>query len=138
MLVPQTTLSVQVIASLVLLTPSLRTANVNAIKDISLTNSESVQENVELMKNMIRLITNVSVLKVLEKLVESVLFVLLDQNPLLTDQDVQVAKSTNNLLTDSALVRKDMLTTELEFVLFVLIFPMDSLSMEFVQSVPTI
>ena len=136
--VPQTTLSVQVIASLVLSTPSLRTANVNAIKDISLTNSESVQENVELMKNMIRLTTNVSVSKVLEKLVESVLFVLLDQNPLLTDQDAQVVKSTNNLLTDSALVRKDMLTTELEFVLFVLIFPMDSLSMEFVQSVPTI
>ena len=54
--------------------------NVIVIKDSSLMNLEYVQENVEQMKNMIKLFTSVSVLKVSEKLVELVQFVLQDQN----------------------------------------------------------
>ena len=53
-------------------------------------------------------------------------FVLQDQSPPLTVQDVQAAKSTNNLLVEDVHAKKDMLTTELESVLFALIFPTDS------------
>ena len=57
---------------------------------------------------------------------ELVQFVLQDQNPPLTVQDVQAVKLTNNLSAEDVHAKKDMLTTVLEFVPFVLIFPTDS------------
>ena len=64
-------------------------------------------------------------------------FVLQDQSPPLTVQDVQAAKSTNNLLVEDVHAKKDMPTTVLESVPSVLIFPTDSLSMESAQSAQT-
>ena len=57
---------------------------------------------------------------------ELVQFVLQDQNPPLTVQDVQAAKSTNNLSVEDVHAKKDTPTTVLESVPFVLIFPTDS------------
>ena len=53
-------------------------------------------------------------------------FVLQDQSLPLTVQDVQAAKSTSNSSVEDVHAKKDMLTTELESVLFALIFPTDS------------
>ena len=114
-----------------------RQTNVIAVKGSSLMNSESAQENAEPMKNMIKLFTNASAWKVSEKSVELAQFVLQDQSPPLTVQDVQAAKSTNNLSVEDVHAKKDMPTTVLESVPFVLIFPTDSWSMESAQSAQT-
>lgn len=74
----------------------LHPTNANVVKDFSQTNLEFVLENVEPTRIMIKILINVPASKVLEKLMELAMSVLLDQLQLLMVQDAPAAELTKN------------------------------------------
>ena len=74
----------------------LHPTNANVVKDFSQTNLEFVLENVEPTRIMIKILINVPASKVLEKLMELAMSVLLDQLQLLMVQDVQAVELTKS------------------------------------------
>ena len=97
----------------------------------SLINGESAHANVEPMRNTTLLPKLAHAFPDWEESMVLVKYAHLDQPQLLMDQDVQAARPIRFLSIVIVFVNKDSLITLLEFVQFVLHYPMDSLSMEF-------
>ena len=93
-------------------------------------NGESALANVELMRNTTLLLKLVHVSLDWEESMVLAKFAQLVQPQLLMDQDAQAAKPIKFLSMENVFVNKDSLITLLEFVLLVLHYLMDSLSME--------
>lgn len=93
-------------------------------------NGESVHANVEPMRNITLLLKLAHVSLDWEESMVLVKFAQLDQPQLLMDQDAQVARPIKSLSMVNVFVNKDSLITLLEFAQFVLLYPMDLLSME--------
>lgn len=93
-------------------------------------NGESVHANVEPMRNITLLLKLARVSLDWEESTVLVKFAQLDQPQLLMDQDAQVARPIKSLSMVNVFVNKDSLITLLEFAQFVLLYPMDLLSME--------
>lgn len=93
-------------------------------------NGESVHANVEPMRNITLLLKLAHVSLDWEESMVLVKFAQLDQPQLLMDQDAQAARPTKSLSMVNVFVNKDSLITLLEFAQFVLLYPMDLLSME--------
>lgn len=93
-------------------------------------NGESALANAELMRNITLLPKLAHVSLDWEESMVLAKFAQLVQPQPLMDQDAQAAKSIKFLLMANVFVNKDSLITLLEFVLFVLHYLMDSLSME--------
>jgi len=94
-------------------------------------NGESAHANVELMKNTTLLLKLAHVSLDWEESMVLAKFAQLVQPQLLMDQDAQAARPIKFLSMENVSVNKDSLITLLEFVLLVLHYLMDSLSMEF-------
>ena len=95
-------------------------------------NGESALANVELMRNITLLHKLAHVSLDWEESMVLVKFAQLVQHQPLMDQDAQAARPIKFLSMVNVSVNKDSLITLLEFVLLVLHYLMDSLSMEFV------
>lgn len=93
-------------------------------------NGESAHENVELMRSITLLPKLAHVSLDWEESMVLAKFAQLVQPQLLMDQDAQAAKPIKFLSMENVFVNKDSLITLLEFVLLVLHYLMDSLSME--------
>ena len=93
-------------------------------------NGESAHENVELMRSITLLPKLAHVSLDWEESMVLAKFAQLVQHQLLMDQDAQAAKPIKFLSMENVFVNKDSLITLLEFVLLVLHYLMDSLSME--------
>jgi hypothetical protein len=101
-------------------------------------NGESALANVELMRNTTLLLKLAHVSLDWEESMVLAKFAQLVQPQLLMDQDAQAARPIKFLSMVNVSVNKDSLITLLEFVLLVLHYLMDSLSMEsalFVQEI---
>ena len=94
-------------------------------------NGESALANVELMRNITLLHKLAHVSLDWEESMVLVKFAQLVQHQPLMDQDAQAARPIKFLSMENVSVNKDSLITLLEFVLLVLHYLMDSLSMEF-------
>ena len=94
-------------------------------------NGESALANVELMRNITLLHKLAHVSLDWEESMVLVKFAQLVQHQPLMDQDAQAARPIKFLSMVNVSVNKDSLITLLEFVLLVLHYLMDSLSMEF-------
>lgn len=93
-------------------------------------NGESALANVELMRNITLLLKLAHVSLDWEESMVLAKFAQLVQPQLLMDQDAQAARPIKFLSMVNVSVNKDSLITLLEFVLLVLHYLMDSLSME--------
>lgn len=93
-------------------------------------NGESAHANVELMRNTTLLLKLAHVSLDWEESMVLAKFAQLVQPQLLMDQDAQAARLIKFLSMVNVSVNKDSLITLLEFVLLVLHYLMDSLSME--------
>ena len=80
-------------------------------------NSESVLRNAEPMKNIMLILINVNVSRVLEEFKEDVLSVLQELKLLLMDQAVQTVNLMRFFLEETVFVSKVMLSIAPEFVL---------------------
>lgn len=94
-------------------------------------NGESALANVELMRNTTLPLKLAHVSLDWEESMVLAKFAQLVQHQLLMDQDAQAARPIKFLSMANVFVNKDSLITLLEFVLLVLHYLMDSLSMEF-------
>ena len=81
-----------------------------------LINSESVLRNAEPMKNIMLILINVNVSRVLEEFKEDVLSVLLELKLLLMDQAAQTVELMRFFLEETVFVSKVMLSIAPEFV----------------------
>ena len=79
-------------------------------------NSESALRNAELMKNIMLILINVNVSRVLEEFKEDVLSVLLELKLLLMDQAAQTVELMRFFLEETVFVSKVMLSIAPEFV----------------------